>query len=212
MKYEKYYKGRNDLFSGIVLSAFSIAYLIGATRIKIPKMLSSSFLNASSVPKLWGTLLLILGIILVIRGVRVMKAEKAAGNAPEKKTAAQMVKDFWSANRAVIEMFVVLLIYIALIQPVGFLISTFLFLFAEFNILSYKEDRKIGFTLIFALICAVGAAASQIGDLAASAVKRQQGIKDYGTLIPGHGGILDRFDSVIVTAPMIYVLALRMLG
>ena len=36
-----------------------------------------------------------------------------------------------------------------------FLISTFLFLFAEFNILSYKEDRKIGFTLIFALICAV---------------------------------------------------------
>lgn len=147
MKYEKYYKGRNDLFSGIVLSAFSIAYLIGATRIKIPKMLSSSFLNASSVPKLWGTLLLILGIILVIRGVRVMKAEKAAGNAPEKKTAAQMVKDFWSANRAVIEMFVVLLIYIALIQPVGFLISTFLFLFAEFNILSYKEDRKIGFHL-----------------------------------------------------------------
>ena len=149
MKYEKYYKGRNDLFTGIVLSAFSIAYLIGATRIKIPKMLSSSFLNASSVPKFWGTLL------LVIRGVRVMKAEKAAGNVPEKKTAAQMVKDFWSANRAVIEMFVVLLIYIALIQPVGFLISTFLFLFAEFNILSYKEDRKIGFTLIFALICAV---------------------------------------------------------
>lgn len=52
-------------------------------------------------------------------------------------------------------MFVVLLVYIALIQPVGFLISTFLFLFAEFNILTYKEDRKLGFSIIFALVCAV---------------------------------------------------------
>lgn len=60
---------------------------------------------------------------------------------------------------------------------------------------------------VYVLICAVGAVASQIGDLAASAVKRQHNIKDYGKLIPGHGGILDRFDSVIVTAPMIYILA-----
>ncbi len=61
---------------------------------------------------------------------------------------------------------------------------------------------------VYAVICAVGAVASQIGDLAASAIKRQHGIKDYGKLIPGHGGILDRFDSVIVTAPMIYILAI----
>ncbi|MBS6397721.1 MAG: phosphatidate cytidylyltransferase [Clostridiales bacterium] len=66
--------------------------------------------------------------------------------------------------------------------------------------------------LEYALICAVGAVASQIGDLAASAIKRQHGIKDYGRLIPGHGGILDRFDSVIVTAPMIYILAVALIG
>ena len=49
------------------------------------------------------------------------------------------------------------------------------------------------------------------GDLAASAIKRNYDIKDYGTLIPGHGGILDRFDSVIITAPIVYFLAATIL-
>lgn len=60
--------------------------------------------------------------------------------------------------------------------------------------------------LSFALICAVGGLISMVGDLAASAIKRNHGIKDYGKLIPGHGGILDRFDSVIFIAPVIYYL------
>lgn len=64
----------------------------------------------------------------------------------------------------------------------------------------------------YALICAVGALISMVGDLAASAIKRNRGIKDYGTLIPGHGGILDRFDSVIFTAPIIYYLAMILLA
>lgn len=64
----------------------------------------------------------------------------------------------------------------------------------------------------YALICAVGALISMVGDLAASAIKRNQNIKDYGKLIPGHGGILDRFDSVIITTPVIYYLAKMILG
>ena len=62
--------------------------------------------------------------------------------------------------------------------------------------------------LQYAIIGAVGGAISQIGDLAASAIKRYHNIKDYGKLIPGHGGILDRFDSVIFTAPIIFYLSL----
>jgi phosphatidate cytidylyltransferase len=60
----------------------------------------------------------------------------------------------------------------------------------------------------YAAICAAGALISMVGDLAASAIKRDKGIKDYGKLIPGHGGVLDRFDSVIFTAPIIYFLSL----
>ena len=55
-----------------------------------------------------------------------------------------------------------------------------------------------------AAACGIAAVISQVGDLAASAIKRNHQIKDYGHLIPGHGGVLDRFDSMIFTAPAIY--------
>ena len=63
-----------------------------------------------------------------------------------------------------------------------------------------------GLAWIIAVICGLGAIMSMVGDLAASAIKRNNNIKDYGKLIPGHGGIMDRFDSMIVTAPMTYFL------
>lgn len=66
-----------------------------------------------------------------------------------------------------------------------------------------------GFTS--ACACAIAAVISQVGDLAASAIKRNHDIKDYGNLIPGHGGVLDRFDSMIFTAPAIYF-AVQILG
>lgn len=60
-------------------------------------------------------------------------------------------------------------------------------------------------------LCVLGlllSVVSQIGDLVASSIKRQYDIKDYGKLFPGHGGVLDRFDSVMLTAPTLYVVSI----
>ena len=58
--------------------------------------------------------------------------------------------------------------------------------------------------LIFiGIVCAV---ISVLGDLSASVLKRQQGIKDFGNIMPGHGGVMDRFDSVLFTVPAFYAL------
>lgn len=73
----------------------------------------------------------------------------------------------------------------------------------------FRNQMNIGGEeiLILAIIAAVAGLISMVGDLCASAIKRNYDIKDYGHLIPGHGGILDRFDSMIITAPIIYYLA-----
>ena len=60
--------------------------------------------------------------------------------------------------------------------------------------------------IMLPVVAAISALISQIGDLSASAIKRNYEVKDYGKIIPGHGGVLDRFDSVIFVAPFIYIL------
>jgi len=57
----------------------------------------------------------------------------------------------------------------------------------------------------------MGAIFSQLGDLFASAIKRSVEIKDFGKILPGHGGVLDRFDSIIVAAPVVYMVMIVML-
>ncbi|MBP5426461.1 MAG: phosphatidate cytidylyltransferase [Clostridiales bacterium] len=65
--------------------------------------------------------------------------------------------------------------------------------------------------LYFGILGFVMAIVAQIGDLFASSIKRFVGVKDYGNILPGHGGILDRFDSIMFIAPMIYFY-MRFLG
>ncbi len=82
-------------------------------------------------------------------------------------------------------------------------------LYGHFFVEAAFPERTVAWLIAF--ICAVGAVMSMVGDLAASAIKRNHNIKDYGKLIPGHGGIMDRFDSMIVTAPMTYFLTVLLL-
>jgi len=67
-------------------------------------------------------------------------------------------------------------------------------------------DESIPIVLICIVAGVAGSVFAQLGDLAASAIKRQSNIKDYGNIFPGHGGVMDRFDSVLFTAPSVYIL------
>lgn len=76
-------------------------------------------------------------------------------------------------------------------------------LFRIFFFLCTEVPLHIGWCVLLGL---VGAVLGQLGDLSFSCIKRQYGIKDYGRLLPGHGGVLDRFDSVIFAAPVIWMI------
>lgn len=86
----------------------------------------------------------------------------------------------------------------------GSILLTVLYSLYLVNIGALDLSINLYTILILLIIGTVGAMISQIGDLIASAIKRDNGIKDYGNLLPGHGGVLDRFDSILFVAPFIY--------
>ncbi len=73
-----------------------------------------------------------------------------------------------------------------------------------FNLISSVYDVKL---LTIILISVPLSIVGMLGDLIFSYIKRYSGVKDYGTILPGHGGILDRFDSILVIAPVLYIIS-----
>ncbi len=81
------------------------------------------------------------------------------------------------------------------------------YIFMQFMcIYALGHDLSVRITIIILIASAIGAVLSQFGDLCASAIKRQKNFKDYGDLIKGHGGVLDRTDSVIFTTQFLFII------
>ena len=73
--------------------------------------------------------------------------------------------------------------------------------------LVFQCQVNYGYAIVYGVL---GALASVFGDLCLSVIKRQTGIKDYGELIPGHGGVLDRFDSMLIVGPLVEILLIML--
>ncbi len=81
-------------------------------------------------------------------------------------------------------------------------IVNYIFKYARFGTLSFNAKNL----LVFLIVGMIGSLFAQIGDLVGSAFKRQAGIKDFGNTIPGHGGVLDRLDSIIFTSMYVFII------
>lgn len=88
----------------------------------------------------------------------------------------------------------------------GYLISPKLNNLLDISEVSHLFNNKNYLVVTFVIIGIIGSILAQFGDLTASAIKRKYDVKDYGKIIPGHGGILDRFDSIIFTGGTCYII------
>lgn len=144
---------KKNLIPGVVLGAFSLFYLGSTTQIVPFTGLGSTPLDNRFVPRLWGSILLLLSVILIIRGIKQRKQalESAGGKLPQGENLIGICKE----NREVLLSFVFLAIYTALLEPVGFLISTAVYVYAEIVVLTNPAKRNWVTPAIVAIVAAV---------------------------------------------------------
>jgi putative tricarboxylic transport membrane protein len=142
---------REDIIPGIVIMVFSALYLAFVPTIQPFVGLGATPLTNRFIPILWGTVLFILGAWIFVRGFRRKAAYLKDGGKPIKG------KNFFKENREVVWSFVALAIYVALLQPVGFLISTILYTTAQILILTHMSKWKKTWlpALITGIVCGI---------------------------------------------------------
>lgn len=131
---------KSDLITGIIAAAFSVFYLSQTTTIKIFGGATGG-VNARTVPEIWGSCLLILSIILIVRSIYGMAKAKKNPTLPEQGNFINNLID----KREVAYTFALLIGYAALMKPVGFIITSIIYVFLQILILTpiKKRSRKV---------------------------------------------------------------------
>ena len=131
---------KSDLITGIIAAAFSVFYLSQTTTIKIFGGATGG-VNARTVPEIWGSCLLILSIILIVRSIYGMVKAKKNPTLPEQGNFIKNLID----KREVVYTFALLIGYAALMKPVGFIITSIIYVFLQILILTpiKKRSRKV---------------------------------------------------------------------
>lgn len=140
---------RKNLYPGLLLSIISIIYLVFSAQIEIFTGSGSTPLNARFMPRLWGSLLLLLSLILVYRGIKqLISTSKSKEDIPEKIKIINLIRE----NKEVVLSFIALFIYVVTMKYVGFLITTAIYIYIQILILTKKEKRNYVLPAIVAVV------------------------------------------------------------
>lgn len=137
---------KRDLLVGIIVGIFSILYYIGALQIKMYKGLGVSVIDSSEVPKKWAIFLFILSVMLIVRALKRMKKSLETNIS---------LGQILVLNKEVGLTFIFLAIYTIFLKQLGFVVSTFVYIFFQTLVLTKKEKRNYKITIILALVFSI---------------------------------------------------------
>lgn len=144
--------GKKEITGGVVVTTFAVLYFIAASNIKINTMLATTRLDSASMPKLWGVLLGLLGLIMIVRGSVSLKRQTVGKDAVRQTFCGAA---FWKKNYTVAGSLAALGFYVLAFDRLGFILSSAIYAFVMVLLLSRKEERKIWLAAVVAVAAAV---------------------------------------------------------